>query len=279
MGERRHLSTPGYAIPWWSALILFLTTDLVVEGTPIDLQRPDDSFPMHPNNHTGSKTTRSLCLNEDTDRSCSLLRKISEYKNQVSITKLVVLACILAVCALAYRICLKTMYCQRRRVDRAAQREERKARRAYKAAARRLRWHRWWERKPTEPSAPERDNELFVIDVPGEPRQMQVGSSDASSSLPGAMQDELLGLRETLACVGELIGVEQQNSVKPDGPEVASLHGKRRMSSETIATSTVGLSTITFTATSSRLSHEPRSSGTVESLDTMDSAPPPSYRS
>ncbi|RAH41926.1 uncharacterized protein BO95DRAFT_254919 [Aspergillus brunneoviolaceus CBS 621.78] len=286
MSDRRRISTLG-SVSRWSAFMMFsLITDYTVEGAPIAHNSIDHSFPTRLiDNAAATKMTRSLCLAEDSDRSCGLLRKISEYKQQVSITKLVVLACLLAVCAVVYRICLNTMYCQRRRVDRAAQREERKARRAYKAAARRLRWHRWWERKPTADSpAPEPENELFVIDMPPEePGRMQVGSDAAS--LPGAMQDELQNLRQTLACVGKLIGAEniqsatQQDLIRPDGDQIPSLHGKRRMSSETLATSTVGLSTITFTATSSRVSHGPGSSKTVKSGDTLDSAPPPSYRS
>ncbi|PYI26138.1 hypothetical protein BP00DRAFT_430627 [Aspergillus indologenus CBS 114.80] len=285
MSDRRRISTLG-SVSRWSALIFVLTTDFTVDGAPVPRKSIDYSFPTRLiDNKAATKLTRSLCLAEDSDRSCGLLRKISEYRHQVSITKLVVLACLLAVCAVAYRICLNTMYCQRRRVDRAAQREERKARRAYKAAARRLRWHRWWERKPTtESPAPEPETELFVIDMPPEdPGRMQVGSD--ASSRPGGMQDELQNLRQTLACVGKLIGAENIPSaahhdlVLPAGDQKASLHGKRRMSSETLATSTVGLSTITFTATSSRVSHGPGSSKTVKSVDTLDSAPPPSYRS
>ncbi|OJJ58916.1 hypothetical protein ASPSYDRAFT_984076 [Aspergillus sydowii CBS 593.65] len=51
---------------------------------------------------------------------------------------------ITSIVLLTFLICRNTIYCRRRRADRAARREERRTRRAYKFAARRLRWRKWW---------------------------------------------------------------------------------------------------------------------------------------
>ncbi|KAI9934893.1 hypothetical protein MW887_000514 [Aspergillus wentii] len=84
--------------------------------------------------------------------------------------------------------------CLRRRVDRAARREERRTRRAYRIAARHLKWRKWWEGSSLQ-SMPNPSTD----DTLGEVQQDQ--QSETGSTLPiepNAIQTEISGFIQTL---------------------------------------------------------------------------------
>ncbi|PYI08272.1 hypothetical protein BO78DRAFT_78688 [Aspergillus sclerotiicarbonarius CBS 121057] len=209
----------------------------------------------------------------------ALIRKLSALTMRDYFVNLAVLACIIVTFALAYKICNKTMRCQRCRVDRAAQREERKARRAYKAAARRHKWRQWWEGKTyhkfeTVPMAP------LAHDLPD--RDLEQGrQSDAESyviSEPVNLQTEIQDFRQALEYVGDLVRESAAHPHENKMDDEAGLYKVERAGSETAASSTVGLATVMSTGSSSLKSLDCKSSVTLDTLDSMGS-PPPSYHS
>ncbi|KAE8148442.1 hypothetical protein BDV25DRAFT_17361 [Aspergillus avenaceus] len=180
------------------------------------------------------------------------------------------------VIALVLKIAHSTMYCRRRRVDRAARREERRARMAYKSAARRLRWRRWWEGGPYEPVP-------IGHDLPVIRQQSHDLESGTESNVPPEgepMWNEIQDFRQTLEYVREL--VQQPKCSSPHLPrgngnhDAADLPIKRSKSPTTIASSVVNLSTVISTDTTSLMSLDDLSSATVDTLETS-STNPPSY--
>ncbi|PLB47875.1 hypothetical protein P170DRAFT_437591 [Aspergillus steynii IBT 23096] len=193
-----------------------------------------------------------------------------------------------AVLVFGFTLCRSTTYCRRRRADRAARREERHARWAYGLAAHRLRWRQWWEGSShsAEPAREELisppNYNMAMIEQPEQPRL-----SDLESDIPpepGVMQAEIRGFRQALAYVGELV---RSPAREREGPysssprmnpnsdhEITGLLGRP---ANTAASSTAGLSTVFSTGTSSLLSLDTPSSATVDTLETADTADPPSY--
>ncbi|PWY89371.1 hypothetical protein BO94DRAFT_534131 [Aspergillus sclerotioniger CBS 115572] len=208
----------------------------------------------------------------------ALIKKLSALTMRDYFINLAVLACIIVTFALAYKICSKTMRCQRCRVDRAAQREERQARRAYKAAARRHKWRQWWEGKichksETMPMTP------LAYDLPD--RDLEQGlQSDAESYViePVNLQTEIQDFRQALEYVGDLFRESVTHPYENKVGEKTRLYKMESAGSDTAASSTVGLATIMSTGSSSLKSLDCKSSVTLDTLDSMES-PPPSYHS
>ncbi|KAE8350101.1 hypothetical protein BDV28DRAFT_47379 [Aspergillus coremiiformis] len=181
--------------------------------------------------------------------------------------------------ALVFKICRNTMYCRRRRVDRAARREERRAQLAYRSAARRFKWQQWWKGTTQEPaSTPPLDHDLSVIQQPEQ--ILQYETEPNSSAEPGAMQAEIQDFRRTLEYVGELVQQPNGNleearpSRKDENPNGAEHLDVRSKTPNTIASSTACLSTVISIGTRSLMSLETTSSMTVDTLETIHTSPP-----
>ncbi|RAK97194.1 uncharacterized protein BO80DRAFT_364539, partial [Aspergillus ibericus CBS 121593] len=195
----------------------------------------------------------------------ALIQKLSALTMRDYFINLAVLACIIVTFALAYKICSKTMRCQRCRVDRAAQREERKARRAYKAAARRHKWRQWWEGKTYPKFEPVPMAPLAQQDLPD--RDLELGrQSDVEScviSEPVNLQTEIQDFRQALEYVGDLVRGSAAHPHESKMDEEAGLYKVDRAGSDTAASSTVGLATVMSTGSSS-----------LKSLDLWGRRPP-----
>ncbi|KAI9042882.1 uncharacterized protein KD926_004948 [Aspergillus affinis] len=221
------------------------------------------------------------------------------YNAQTIFTICVILVLASALLVFGFKLCRSTTYCRRRRVDRAARREERQARWAYGFAAHRLRWRQWWEGgSPSHTPLPAQaqleltsppNNNMSAIEQPPE----QPHFSDTESYLPsepGVMQAEIRGFRQALEYVGELVRSpdrrEPRSSSRIDPSnsdhEIAELLGRRQgrptTTAHTAASSTAGLSTVLSTGTSSLLTLDTPSSVTVDTLEASETTgPPPSY--
>ncbi|OJJ76357.1 hypothetical protein ASPBRDRAFT_117689 [Aspergillus brasiliensis CBS 101740] len=217
----------------------------------------------------------------------SLLKKLSTLTLRDYFINLSVLICIIALFALVYRIGSNTMRCQRCRVDRAAQREERKARRAYKAAARRHRWRQWWEGKTSYSSyycqdqgfiggddgavvmatvgVGERDLEMGRLsdgegDGEGDAELGVFAGSSGIGHAAATMQAEIQGFRQALEYVGELVRENAPPRAKVVAGQEAcgydvdmNAKGGSGEESDTEASSTVGLATVTLSTGTSSL--------------------------
>ncbi|PYH91349.1 hypothetical protein BO71DRAFT_432963 [Aspergillus ellipticus CBS 707.79] len=269
------------------ALLLCLTTNSLVAGAPIRKEgKPEKSTTIsshhnHENAPENSHASRSL---SSLGWISALIGRLSELTMRDYFINLAVLVCIITVFALAYNICQNTMHCRRCRVDRAARREERKARRAYEAAARRLKWRQWWEGEaypdpesvPVTPFAHELSNR--------DPERERFDAESVVFSEPVNMQTEIQGFRQALDIVGELVRMPDRGLESAarygelKGDEETGLYKTRSAVSDTAASSTVGLATVMSTGTSSLKSLDCKSSGTLDTLDSLET-PPPSYHS
>lgn len=174
---------------------------------------------------------------------------------------------VIVLSALAFKILHKSSAFRRRQVDFAARREERRARRAYNRAARRLRWRQWWEGR-SHRSAPSisSSHSLPQVDRTEQPRDDFLPDPESQQ---GAMQAEILGLRRVLEFVGQLVGSENDPDRarfprQPPPPRYEDISGNSGMNSP---------------RASSLMSLDTTSSLTLETLDTLESSAPPSYRS
>ncbi|KAB8235391.1 uncharacterized protein BDW43DRAFT_32115 [Aspergillus alliaceus] len=171
------------------------------------------------------------------------------------------------------------MYCLRRRVDRAARREERRAQLAYRSAARRFRWQEWWERGTQEPEqiAP-LDHDLPPIRKPEQILQTEAVTNPSLNS--GAMQAEIQDLRRAFEYVDELVRQpngtleESYPSRKDVGPNVAEYLDVRSKPPNSIASSNASLSTVTSIGTTSLTNLDTTSSATIDTLEITDTAVP-----
>ncbi|KAL1985056.1 hypothetical protein VTN96DRAFT_8291 [Rasamsonia emersonii] len=183
-----------------------------------------------------------------------------------------ILLLVIVVSALAFKILRNSPTFRRRRADLAARREERRARRAYNRAARRLRWRQWWEgRSHRAAPSTSSSHSLPQIDRTEQPRDDLLPDPETQQ---GTMHAEILGLRRVLEFVGQLVGNEDDPDLarfpgQPPPPRYEEISGNPHVAS-------VGMNS---PRSSSLMSLETTSSLTLETLDTLDSSAPPSYRS
>ncbi|KAF7121682.1 hypothetical protein CNMCM5793_009154 [Aspergillus hiratsukae] len=181
---------------------------------------------------------------------------------------------------ITFIICRNTTYCRRKQADRAARREERRTRRAYKSAARllqRRQWWPWWEGWGTGRQTPARVNyDLPLLAQPGQGRDY--GTDVDLGQEPHAIRNEILGFRQTLVYVGQLVrnprwDLEGASPSHSDSDrEIAQIYTRRKKQSA--PPSTAGISTVISLETNSLLSFDMTSSMTLDTLETLDTAPP-----
>ncbi|OJJ01513.1 hypothetical protein ASPVEDRAFT_639783 [Aspergillus versicolor CBS 583.65] len=206
---------------------------------------------------------------------------------------------IASIAILTFFICRNTIYCRRRRADRAAKREERRTRRAYKFAARRLRWKKWWDTfRGTAPLLPSSNNthyhEFTAHGTPhphferqcyrqaAEPFELELVTEPEPRQ--GSIQAEIRGFRQALQYVGELVrhpadrNIDRESGTSYfspegyDGAKVADSHEKQKAGRSRASSSTAGTSTV--------LSLRTISLGTEAETDidlSSHGTPPPSY--
>ncbi|RHZ51342.1 uncharacterized protein CDV56_105557 [Aspergillus thermomutatus] len=181
---------------------------------------------------------------------------------------------------LTFMVCRNTTYCRRKQADRAARREERRARRAYKSAAQRLKWRQWWEGWGSGRQTPTHVNhDLSVLAQPGQ--DPDCGTEADLGQEPHAIRNELLDFRQTLLYVGQLVrkpkeDLEGASSTHSDRDrEIAQRYTRRKK--HPAPPSTAGISTVISLDTNSLLSFDTTSSVTLDTLETLETAPP-SYR-
>ena len=206
---------------------------------------------------------------------------------------------ITSIVLLTFLICRNTIYCRRRRADRAARREERRTRRAYKFAARRLRWRKWWNTfRGTTALLPSANNtqrhELTAHGTPhphlehhyyrqtAEPSELELETETESGQ--GSIQAEIRGCRQALQYVGELVRHPADRNIAPGsgtsyfdpegygGPKVVDALEKQKLGRSRASSSTAGLSTVISLRTIS-LGTEAETDIDLSSRGT----PPPSY--
>lgn len=208
---------------------------------------------------------------------------------------------IASIALLTFLICRNTIYCRRRRADRAAKREERRTRRAYKSAARRLRWRKWWDTfRGTAPLLPSANNtqrhDLTPFETPhphhdhhyyrhtAEPYELELDTE--TDSRQGFIQAEIRGFRQALQYVGELVRYPADRNIDiesgtsyfgpegHDGVKAVDAREKQKVGRSRASSSTAGLSTV--------MSLRTISLGTEAETETdidisSRGTPPPSY--
>ncbi|KAL4918194.1 hypothetical protein BDW62DRAFT_201060 [Aspergillus aurantiobrunneus] len=198
---------------------------------------------------------------------------------------------------LAFLICHNTIYCRRRRVDRAAKREERQTRRAYRSATRSLRWQRCWEgitgTVPVLPSSSTSTQlhefcgvDFTTYETPHYQAQSEHHHDDPTASEPsGFLQAEIRSFRQDLNYVGGLVRNRTDGDLENAtrhvdhehyGDKFTDLIEKERESSSSGASSITGLSTVMSLRTTSLgtdMDSDILSCGMLETTET----PPPSY--
>ncbi|KAL2850605.1 hypothetical protein BJY01DRAFT_130424 [Aspergillus pseudoustus] len=283
---------------------------------PLPYSPPDSLCAQHPirNLTTLFNTTMNATTLYETQYSRHM--SATDLKTHlISLPTLLILSLILATpIIITLLICHKSTCCLRRRVDRAARREERRARAAYKDAARRLRWRQLLESwgiplsgsQNTSNSAHLHDlsRESEDIEPPGGtptrararyyPQSQPLGDSgEPSASTTNILDTEIWNFRQALEYVGDLIRVpnpDLESGYSLPGTDGGERNSSRRDANRTgrsrAASSTAGLSTVvslrtvtmSLPDTDTDMDIEGTLSESCVTLDTLHSeTPPPSY--
>lgn len=178
---------------------------------------------------------------------------------------------------ITFIICRNTTYCRRKQADRAARREERQTRRAYKSAARRLQRRQWWEGWGSGRHTSTRlTYDLPLLAQPGQGRDY--GTESELDQEPHGIRNEILDFRQTLVYVGRLVRKPKWNlegaspSHSDSDREIAQIYTRRK--NHSAAQSIAAISTVISLETNSLLSFDTTSSMTLDTLETLGTAPP-----